>query len=722
MRLTQLSIKNYKALRDVTIPLSRFGCLIGKNNSGKSSFLQALSLFFSVSKLDASYFFDESKPIRIAVTFEDISEADLARLVEEHRIKVAEIVQNGRLVLVRKYDDPSSKSSLLYNTLMPIEERFSKDSIDALVKGQRKGQAFVDKVVEAFPELDGRVNANMNQGDVRQKIQELANSLPEDQKVPADMDLPTGIDTSIFPMLPDPLYVPAVKDLADDIKTTQSTPFGKILNILLQKVEPKLPDAQNLFEKLNSKLNRVHQPDGTFVDERLDEVKLIESTVEKYVKESFADVALHINIPPPELKTILSSTCIYVNDGVEGLIDSKGDGLRRAVLFSILRSYVELRTELAPAEEPIEAAETSQSQIESAPDSYMLLYEEPELYLYPQAQYILLDALRVFAKEHHVLVTTHSPMFFGPGATETFVKLRRVPGGAIADKPFTQVQPVDLSDIKAKDQFQIICFENNNAAFFADPVILVEGDSDYLVMPHIARILNPSWDVAKKPVYYARIGGKGNIRRYKDFFKRFDVRVPVITDLDLLVNGFNHIKPDDLVKDARSKLLRKVDELIEPDAGENGPSAEDARDAHDSGELKGLWRRVIQCETELEAGTCTQDDLKDAIKAFFAWIRRSDRLAVLMNSDDAQLLKLKWELLKMLRNVDVYVLERGAIEQYYPENITGEDKPSQAQDFCTKVTRREAILDCCDKQRFERDGVEVSEKEFILIFKGIFGE
>ena len=67
-------------------------------------------------------------------------------------------------------------------------------------------------------------------------------------------------------------------------------------------------------------------------------------------------------------------------------------------------------------------------------------------------------------------------------------------------KPFTQVQPVDLSDMTAKDQFQIICFENNNAAFFADTVVLVEGDSDYLLMPHIARTLDPSWDVARSAV------------------------------------------------------------------------------------------------------------------------------------------------------------------------------------------------------------------------------
>ena len=61
-------------------------------------------------------------------------------------------------------------------------------------------------------------------------------------------------------MLPVPIYIPAVKDLADDIKTAESAPFGKILGILLLAVEPKLPDAQHLFDELNTKLNRVQRP------------------------------------------------------------------------------------------------------------------------------------------------------------------------------------------------------------------------------------------------------------------------------------------------------------------------------------------------------------------------------------------------------------------------------------------------------------------------------
>lgn len=721
MKLSELSITNYRALRDVTIPLSHFGCLIGENNSGKSSFLQALSLFFSGSRLSPTHFFDETQPVRIAVTFKDITDADLARLVEEHRTRVTGIVKAGRLTLVRSYGT-DGKSSLLYNCLTPNDDRFSADRIADLMKRQRPGQAFVTKIVETFPELDGRVDSTMNQDDMKQKIQEFADSLPDNQKTAADQALPTGIDKSIEPMLPNPIYIPAVKDLADDIKTTESTPFGKILSILLQAVEPKLPDAKKLFEELNVKLNRVQQEDGTVVDNRLDEVKLIESTVEKYVRESFADVTLRITIPPPELKTVFSSARIYANDGVDGLIDTKGDGLRRAIVFSILRSYVKLKTQLSedtfvdnaadPAPEPIALA------VQPAPATYLLLFEEPELFLHPKAQHILFDALRVFANEHHVLVTTHSPMFFGPRVTETFVKLRKVLDPTIAPKPFTQVQPVDLSDMTAKDQFQIICFENNNAAFFADTVVLVEGDSDYLLMPHIAKTLNPAWDLTHVPLLFARITGKGNIRRYRDFFSRFGVRVPVITDLDLLVNGFHHINPNDEIKDIRKKLLDKVDKLVVPDM--DGSSAEDARNAHKSGELRSIWRKVKEFQAKFKAGECTQSEHDEVVETFFAWQCQSERLDVLKNNSDKQMLQLKHQLLEMLRCDDVYVLERGAIEQYYPETITGADKPSRAQDFCTKVATPEAILNCCGTQIINRNGKSLEEKEFTLIFQGIF--
>jgi hypothetical protein len=726
MQLAALSVANYRGLRDVTIPLSRFGCLIGENNSGKSSFLQALTLFFSGRKLSASNFFDESKAVRISLTVEDISEADLARLADEHRARVAAILRNDRLVLVRQYLS-DGKSTLLYNTILPKEERFSPNSISMLVKGQRPGKSFVDKVIAEFPELEKRIDEAMNQDRIKQAIQDLANSMPDTEKVLIDQPLPTGLENSILPMLPDPIYIPAVKDLADDIKTTESTPFGKVLSILLQAVEPRLPDEKKLFQELNAKLNRIQQPDGTIVDERLDEVKLIESTVEKYVQETFRDVALRITIPPPELKTVFSAARIYADDGVEGLLDSKGDGLRRAVVFSVLRAYVELKEKLAPniaagSEEGTgpdgHHAGAKAPQVTPAPSSYLLLFEEPELFLHPKAQHMLLDALRVFSRDHHVLTTTHSPMFFSAEATGTFVKLSRKLDPNVAPKRFTVVRPVDLSDMNAKDQFQMICFENNSAAFFAETVVLVEGDSDYLLMPHIAKTLNSSWNVSRLPLVFARIMGKGNIRRYRSFFSRFGVRVPVIADLDLLVNGFDHVDPSEELKVARKSLLDKVDSLIDP--SDSTPAASVAKAAWSSGELRGLFQKFKERASENSRGECSPADVISAGDDMFAWMQKSDRLLTLKTGADPEMIRLKRELLRMLRARDVYVLERGAIEEYYPETIQGTDKPARAREFCGKMTTREAILDCCDEQTVVEDGIRVNRKEFELIFEGIF--
>src|SRR5436305_2063795 len=101
MEMSNLRIANFKGLRDLEMPLSRFGCLIGENNAGKSSILQALALFFSGSPLPKTHFFDEGKEIRIEIKFSHIGEEDINRLAEEHRERIKAITPGGGLTLVR---------------------------------------------------------------------------------------------------------------------------------------------------------------------------------------------------------------------------------------------------------------------------------------------------------------------------------------------------------------------------------------------------------------------------------------------------------------------------------------------------------------------------------------------------------------------------------------------------------------------------------------------
>ncbi len=205
MKLAHIAVQNYRGLRDVSLPLSRFACFIGKNNAGKSTILQAISLFFSGTKLGSRDFFDCSKPIRIEIRFEGITSADLGRLAEEHRAKIESIVKDGKLSLVRRYDTFGG-SKLMYVTLAPKEERFRSEKIAAMVKGQ-KNAALVAAVVAVFPELNGKLTNSVTQTKIKDEIQLIADSLPQECKELADVDLPTGIDSSIKALLPDPIYI-----------------------------------------------------------------------------------------------------------------------------------------------------------------------------------------------------------------------------------------------------------------------------------------------------------------------------------------------------------------------------------------------------------------------------------------------------------------------------------------------------------------------------------
>lgn len=202
MRISHLKVENYRGLLQLSIPMSNFGCLIGENNVGKSSILQALALFFSGSSLAKQNFYDAEKDIRIEVTFTGITEDDLFRLAEEHRQKIKAIIQEGNLTLVRRYRS-DGKGQIKYLRLVPKDPRFDSDQIDALLRGKRPGAGMVAEIGEKFPELREKLTTTLTQTAVRELIQKLADESSDLEKELKDVDLPTGIDKSIVPMLPE---------------------------------------------------------------------------------------------------------------------------------------------------------------------------------------------------------------------------------------------------------------------------------------------------------------------------------------------------------------------------------------------------------------------------------------------------------------------------------------------------------------------------------------
>lgn len=703
MELTHIKVSNYKGLCKTESPLSNFVCVVGENNAGKSSLLQTLLLFITGTKLSKSEYYDPEQDIVITVELSGITEELLSEIPEETRLKLDPYIHEEKLALARRYSTDGS-SKLRVMARVPKDEKFKQDTIKEVFAGT-KGKEISSVFLQNYPEVADTDTAESltTQTHARKLIENYIDQLSPEDLIWEDIPLPSGTDSTVRSLLPDPVYIPAVKDLSDDLKTKESASFGKLLKILLNVIEEDLTEAFETFENLRRKLNRVTEEDGTQVDNRMGKVREIEQTIQRNLQQTFRDVSIELEIPPPEIKTVLSNATIVADDGVRGPVENKGDGFKRAMTFSILRSYVQLSQSAEWQSEP--------NQNNLGQEKFLFLFEEPELYLHPHAQNILFDALALIAKRHQMVVTTHSPLFFSADETTTFVKITKQCNNEYP-RPIGVCSPVDLTDITEKDRFQIISFETSNFAFFSDKIILVEGDSELIVLPHIAKLLNNQWDFKTASVNLVKVNGKGSFKRYKEFFERFSVKVFLVTDLDILIQGFDKIDPSPEAEQLRSELLQEVDRLIDEANSLPDPPARLLRR-----ELQRERANQIYAEIKEARSNGDVERQTNALEEFFIFERTNPRLEILSDHSQESILAKKQDLFAELLKSGVFVLEKGAIESYYPSTVRGSDKPSKAQSFCTIVKTGDEVRELCELIEVENEQIP----ELEAIFRKIFG-
>ena len=106
--------------------------------------------------------------------------------------------------------------------------------------------------------------------------------------------------------------------------------------------------------------------------------------------------------------------------------------------------------------------------------------------------------------------------------------------------------------------------------------------------------------------------------------------------------------------------------------------------------------------------------MREAEAAEQEWARAD----VVKETQDRALLALKRALLEALRIQGVYVLEKGTIDDYYPQGVFGNGKPARAQPFCNLIGTRERAIGLCRCDHRNRNGELTSE--FEAIFEDIF--
>ncbi len=159
------------------------------------------------------------------------------------------------------------------------------------------------------------------------------------------------------------------------------------------------------------------------------------------------------------------------------------------------------------------------------------LIEEIEAHLHPQAQLRVIDALETESTEGKVqlILTTHSPNLASKVKVKNIIlcwgeSVYPLGGG------FTNLQETDYNFL---ERFLDVTKAN---LFFAQGIILVEGDAENILVPTIAKLIGK--DLSAYGVSVVNVGSTAFLR-YAKIFQRSEgqgelkLSVAVITDLDI---------------------------------------------------------------------------------------------------------------------------------------------------------------------------------------------
>ena len=228
-------------------------------------------------------------------------------------------------------------------------------------------------------------------------------------------------------------------------------------------------------------------------------------------------------------------------------------------------------------------------------------------------------------------------------------------------------------------------FENADAAFFSQRVVLFEGKSDDAFFKHVAKLLDPAWDFNLKNLAMVRVSGKGNFSRFRRFFEAFGIDVKIVADLDAVFEGFAHLGTGDDFTETRATTIQQIDRRIEILNIKAEPSTRQIKD-----KLNGKsWRtrydharaalRSMQETSNVNAATL------DLIDGLFTWEKDIARVRVCHDDEEARSTLLP--LIDAMRARGVCVLAKGAIEDYYPDGAPRNgSKPERALMAVSLVT------------------------------------
>ena len=376
MRITSLTLRNFRRYRnETTITFDDLTVLVGKNDVGKSTILEALDIFFNdgtgcikIDKNDVSKAKDENQEgeIVISVCFSELPSTVVIDATNETSLQDEYLLnENRELEIVKKYQN-GGKAKVYIRAYHPR----NPECFDLLLKKNADLRSKLE--LYNIPCVDRAKNAEMRKAIWKHFTNDL-------QFATTEIDVSKNDAKSIWDKLQ--CYLPVFSLFQSDRKNTDSD--NEVQDPLKNAVKEILSD-----EKLVEDLSSI----AKIVENKLNEVA--SKTLEK-LREMDSDVANSLSPVIPTASS-LKWTDVFKGVSITGdhniPINKRGSGVKRLILLNFFRAEAERRL------------------IGHSAPSIIYAIEEPETSQHTENQKKLIASLKSLsdAQNTQVIITTHS--------------------------------------------------------------------------------------------------------------------------------------------------------------------------------------------------------------------------------------------------------------------------------------------------------------------------
>jgi energy-coupling factor transporter ATP-binding protein EcfA2 len=512
-------------LAEVGVDLDGVTYLVGRNGAGKSTLLSALAVFFkqlSIGGPDDFTLRDSSLPIEISLTFGDLgteATGEFGRYVRDGHLTVTKRVacDGGRTL------EAYHGTSLALPEFRPIRAQSGQARIDAFRAMQ---QAYQMNPVRSAADVDAAL--------ARWEIEH------EDQLELLEDDGQffgyTNVGTGKLNKYIDFVLVPAVRDASlDAAEGGRDSALRHLVDVVVRRAAdlaaPMTELRQSVVRAYEEIVQRPELDLGS-LSER------VNRAMGRFAPGALVTIAWD-PVLDPRLPDLVA-TAKLVDDGFSGDVATKGHGLQRAYIMATLQALAE-----------IEMANRTRGTDEDPRCGLLLAVEEPELYQHPSQARQIARTFRELAdapgSRVQIVACTHSPLFLDVRAFNAVrVVRKRVPP---AGDRCTRIAHASLASVAARLQADHADGRHFSAeglrpglvsllnpyvaeAFFADFVVLVEGEEDKALL-EAGLLRSGSADELRRWAFVVvPVGGKKNLDKMQAILLELDIPYYLTFDCD----------------------------------------------------------------------------------------------------------------------------------------------------------------------------------------------